>query len=157
MPCEMCGQEAPLYKAEVEGTTLNVCKKCAKYGKILQKPQQKNKKKKEKTTNKQTKTTPEPEEPVKAIIPDYPQKIKKAREKKGLKQEELAQKINEKNSLIHKLETGHFEPNLKLAQKISQFLNIKLIEKREPQKTKIKKKKEKSSSSLTIGDLIDHS
>ncbi len=60
-------------------------------------------------------------------------------------------KINEKESLIHQIETGRFEPNIALTRKLEKFLKIKLIEEHEEihkGKTKIKTDK------FTIGDFI---
>ena len=33
--CEMCGAEGNLYKTKIEGTNLNVCETCSKYGTVL--------------------------------------------------------------------------------------------------------------------------
>ena len=69
----------------------------------------------------------------------------------NLKQEELAQKIAEKVSVIHKVESKHLRPSLALAKKLEHFLNIKLIEKYKEEKTKTL---DFTDSALTIGDLI---
>ena len=68
----------------------------------------------------------------------------------GLKQEELARKINEKESLIHKLENELVEPSLKLAEKLEKFLKIKLIEIYSDENKYVKNNDDK----LTIGDLF---
>lgn len=147
MNCEMCGKETYLFKAVIEGTQLNVCKECARFGKIMKKISAPVKEKKKKEEN-----IEEEPEIIEIIVPDYAKRVKKARENLGLKQEEIAMKINEKESVIHKVETGHYKPSLRLAKKLGRFLKIDLIEKQKIEKEK--KKDKDSSSGMTIGDLI---
>ncbi len=49
------------------------------------------------------------------------------------------------------MESGKFEPSIKLARKIEKFLNIKLIEQHEEQHAGIKGE---SGEGFTIGDFI---
>ena len=88
---------------------------------------------------------------IQIITPDYSELIKKKREKLGLKQEELAKKIAEKESIIHKIESGQFEPSVELARKLEKFLNIKLIEQHEEVKVSLGKKGE---GAATLGDVV---
>ena len=128
MQCEMCGSGGELFKANIEGATMNVCERCARYGKILEKvrpaPPAPTKAAVERRIIRQKVET----ETIFMIAPDYPSKIKSMREKMGLKQEELAKKLNERESSIHKLETGEMEPNIALARKLEKFFNIRLVE-----------------------------
>jgi len=149
MNCEMCGSETTLYKTLIEGTELNVCKECAKFGKIIA-PIRVEVKETKKTEKKDIPKGPE-REIIQVLIQKYGEKIKKAREQLGLKQKDFAKKINEKESLIHNIEIGRFEPNIDLARKIERFLKIKLIEQHEEVKDRLKKTK---TDELTIGDLI---
>jgi len=144
----MCGRDTILFKAVIEGTELKVCRECGRFGKIKGSIREEPKEKKKK------KEIEEEEQPeiVQVIAPDYAQKVKSARESLGLKQEELARKLNEKESIIHKVETGHYEPNINLARKIEKFLRIKLVEEEKVEKEKGGKKS--SSEALTIGDII---
>ncbi len=139
MACELCGKEALLYRAVVEGTSMNVCKECGRFGKILSQP-------------------PAPkknlhimkEEPVFDVVEDFAEKIKKTREMSGLTQKEFAMSINEKESLVAKLETGELRPSIPLAQKLEKLLKIKLIiEELEGTVEKAGK-----TDTLTIGDII---
>ena len=82
---------------------------------------------------------------------DFAEKIRKKREKLGLKQEDFAKRISEKESVVHKLETGEFTPSLKLARKLEVLLGIKLIESYEEEE-KITAKGE--TEEFTIGDVI---
>jgi len=153
--CEMCGKETDLiYITEIEGTELKVCKNCSRFGKVkkrinLEERKEENKKK-EIEKRKEVKEELEEEE---FVVVDYARKIKEARERMGLKQEEFAKKINEKVSLIHKIESGHLEPSIELAKKIGKFLKIRLIEKYS--NIKVKDNKNKDSGVLTIGDIIN--
>lgn len=143
--CEMCGKETELIKSKIEGSILKVCKSCSKYGIIV-----------EDWIGKEeiTKTKPNKiitkEEPMEIVVEDYPQKIKQARERLNLKQKELAIKLAIKESIIHKLESGHLEPDITTAKKLEKFLNIKLIQ----IYVDDYKQKNKSTTSFTIGDLI---
>jgi len=146
----MCGEEIEYaVVASIEGVELNVCNKCAKFGKVIRKT--KPQVKEEKTKKDLVRSVPQREKIIQILVEDYSIKIKNAREKTGLKQEDFAKKINEKASLIHNIESGKFEPSIKLARKIEKFLNIKLIEQHEEQHAETKGG---SSEGFTIGDFI---
>jgi len=145
MNCEMCGKKEAPYKAIIEGTMLTVCKNCAKHGKILQAPKQQ----KPKPKQKETKEKPEITEKV---IADYGQKIRQARTKKEMTQEEFAQKINIKESLLNKIENSAFKLSIPLARKLEKTLKIRLVE--ETEETKGEEIKKQKSQGMTIGDLI---
>jgi putative transcription factor len=89
---------------------------------------------------------------VQLIVANYSKIIKSAREKTGLKQEELAKKIAEKESVIHKLESGIMKPDIPLARKLEKFLRITLVESVEVSDDV--EEKRSSSEGLTLGDLI---
>ena len=149
MQCDLCGAKTEnLFRAIVEGTELNVCKDCAKYGKVIEKkPIKPVEERKE-----YVKKSAEPEkEIIQVIVPDFAQRIKKKRESLGLKQKDFAKKISEKESLIHNIETGSFKPSISLAVKLEKFLKIKLIEEYEEEH---KKSSETKAEGFTIGDLI---
>lgn len=60
------------------------------------------------------------------LVDDYPKRIQRAREERDLKQDELAQKINEKSSIISKLEKGSKLPEDKVVNKLENLLEIDL-------------------------------
>jgi len=142
--CEMCGREAELSDAIVEGCILSVCDNCAKYGNIvaIKKPVH---------VPKPSPKTHEKEPEL--IVSDCAAIVKKAREKKGLTQQQLAKAIAEKESMIHRIEAGKARPTLKTALKLGQFLGINLIESYEPEEEQ-EKQIDLRDTSLTIGDLI---
>jgi len=143
MICEMCGKEGELREVIVEGVLLEVCGNCASYGEVINiKP---------KFILQEKKRTSKNEE-IEVIVSDYNEKVKKAREKFGLTQEEVGFKIAEKESTIHSIEAGKLEPNIALARKLEQFFRINLIEKYKEEKKS--KKIDFRDGNLTIGDLL---
>ena len=100
MQCEMCGRECEPVNAIVEGTMLKVCSRCSKFGNVIEvrKPEMK-----EEISRKVSISRVEN---VESVVDGYPSIIRKAREKRNLKQEEVAKQIAEKESVIHKVETG---------------------------------------------------
>ncbi len=153
--CDMCSSPDVSYKIEVEGTLLNVCEKCSSFGRIvgkIKKPEPVQKKKPQLKIQEEAKPKKETET-VQMIVANYSTLIKSAREKLGLKQEEVAKKIAEKESTIHKLESRIIKPNLELARKLERFLKIKVIEEVEIE-SPVNDDKRKGSDALTLGDLI---
>ena len=144
MNCDLCGKNSELFKARIENAIMNVCSKCSKFGEVIERVIEVNE-------NKVVKNKIE-EELIELIKEGYGLIIKKAREKLGLTQEELAKKINEKASLIHKLENELIEPSLELAEKLEKFLKIKLIEYYKDKKDKLITS---GSGKMTIGDLLN--
>lgn len=138
--CEMCGAEASLMSAMVEGTEMRVCAKCGKFGKVLSRPQR--------APQRKVAATPEV---VESIVDDFAKRIRGARERSGKTQKEFAQMLNEKESVIQKLETGQLNPPIKLARKLERVLKITLVEELEDAPVKAGKK---DSGPLTIGDIL---
>lgn len=143
----MCGSPGKLYKAVIEDAELTVCHECSKFGKVIGVVKQ------EDTREIKAKAAENISQPEKidVIIGDYAEKIRKKREQLGLKQEEFAKKINEKESLVQKIESGHFEPPIILAKKIEGFLKIKLVEEHEEAYEHHTASK---TGTFTLGDFI---
>ena len=144
MGCDLCGKEGTLFNAIVEGSRLTVCEKCGSYGKILKKIMPA-------AAIMPKKAVVEKKEIVEHVVHDFSSKIKKARATLGMTQEEFAKKIAEKESILHKMESGSFEPSIPLARKIGKLLKLKLVETVEEEPVKITKGK---STGLTIGDML---
>jgi putative transcription factor len=87
------------------------------------------------------------------ITEDYTLKIRQARERLGLTHEELAKKINEKTSVIGKLETGKIQPSNILATKLEHALKIKLLTPITEEKAATLAPKT-ANREVTLGDLI---
>ena len=137
--CELCGSKATT-RAKVEGTVLDVCSDCVKFGSEVPRIEIKKAKRKIAIA----------EEPEEVLVKDFHKIIRKAREKKKLTQEELAKKLKEKASVIKRLEEG-WKPSLKLIEKLERFFEIKLREKIEGTIVN----KNIVSKKLTIGDIIE--
>jgi putative transcription factor len=155
--CDLCGKTGQLFKVELEGSRIVACEECAKYGKILHEVKQEvPKRSKAAKANDQASASSAPKTPetVQLIVKDYSSKIKNAREKRELKQEDFAKQINEKESVLHQLESGRMEPNMELARKLEKALGIKIIEEiiLEPEE---KSDKLKASGPMTLGDMIN--
>ena len=58
-----------------------------------------------------------------------------------------------KESLLHKIETGSFEPTIDLARKLERLLHIVLVETRGETLAAVAKSEHKSEG-LTIGDIL---
>lgn len=145
----MCGKKSKLFRTDLEGSILNLCEECSKFGKVISIIKEE---KREITKEKEIKTErPKEEETILIIIPGYGDIIKTKREQLEIKQEDFAKKINEKQALIHKIETNQFEPSISLARKIEKFLHVKLIEMEEIKPDKADKTK---GGYFTIGDFI---
>jgi len=153
--CELCGRMTNTTHAIVEGSMLNVCKDCLKYGDAVEikKPDQERVERALKVRNWREQSSSEAiEEDM--IVKDYGLQIKKARLRMNMKQEDAAKAVAERVSVLQKIEAGSLEPSIKLARKLEQFFNLKLIKKSESVKAEDVKEFSVSDGSVTIGDLI---
>ncbi|MBN2142011.1 TIGR00270 family protein [Candidatus Woesearchaeota archaeon] len=155
MLCEMCSSPNVVFRIELEGSQLNVCPDCAKYGRILTRVRKEEEvrasgKQREPVFVKET-------ESVQLIRDDYSKLIKQAREKTGLTQKEFANRMMEKESVIHNLESGSMKPGIDLARKLERILKITLVEQVEleaPSRKDDDDDERPSGAGLTIGDLL---
>jgi putative transcription factor len=128
--CERCGKRSKLQEVEIAGARMYVCPDCVRFGKVI-------KEKAEPTTQSKPlyrAKTPRPPKPdaltrgAKELAEDYPKRIQRGREKKGWSREDLGRKINERVSVIAKLEHGQMHPSDNLIKKIERALEIELKE-----------------------------
>ncbi len=142
----------------IEGTTLSVCPNCVKFGDHTGIPLKKRQgvppnilkrleaRQRRMTTRDVYSTSGED-----ALVDDYAERIRGAREKKGWKQVDLGMKINERVSIIAKIESGVMIPPDTLIKKLERALDIKLMEKVQAPAAK---KTGTVSRPVTLGDLI---
>ncbi len=156
MACELCGKDVgKTTTVKVEGSEMEVCEDCKKYGKEVLTSEKKNQSTKEVLQRIQEKKSQSRsggyEEATEELALDYSERIENARLENDLTQEELAKKINEKKSVIAKLEREDMRPSEDLRRKLENTLDIKLTEKIESAPIKTTQETE----GLTIGDLIE--
>jgi len=155
--CEICGSEVPRVKpVAIEGTILRVCDECSRFGREVEgvtarpgKIHDISKRLELRKRRMRIKDVYEGEG-EEVLTYDYPRRIREARTLRGWKQEELAKRINERWSVINKLETGDIRPDDKLVEKLERTLNIRLKEKVE----NVPVRAAKDRKPLTLGDLI---
>jgi putative transcription factor len=85
------------------------------------------------------------------LAPDYDQRVRNARENAGMKQEELADELNEKLSLIRKIERGEMRPSEEVRGKLESALGVSLTEEVGGEDWEA----EDSSGGYTVGDIIE--
>ena len=89
------------------------------------------------------------------LVEDFGACIRRAREAQGLSHEELGKKLNEKVSVLKKLENQKMKPDNRLVEKLQHALKIRLL-------IPVAKKKlskqlitaARPSRTITFGDLI---
>ncbi|MEA3281366.1 MAG: multiprotein bridging factor aMBF1 [Euryarchaeota archaeon] len=146
MQCEICGSNirGKAHRVILEGTELNVCDACAKYGHEVKQvpkatasgigtgrtPSGKVSKVPAGITFR-TKSRRRPDmfdQMTDELLSDYGFAIRRAREARGMSQEELALEIREKSSLIKKLEREDLRPEDSVRKKLERVLGISLTE-----------------------------
>jgi putative transcription factor len=141
MICEMCGKEVDLLnRVRIEGTTLGLCAECSRFGEVVA-PE----------GRPSGGGAPAPSGPAGAIderlrvrarrmverdlfqelpelelLPDWPKRVRQAREKLGWTPEEFGKRLNEKKSLVLKLESGSFHPPDATVRKLEHLLKVRL-------------------------------
>lgn len=84
------------------------------------------------------------------LLDNYDQIIRDAREAKGWSQEDLAENIKEKVSLIKKIERSEIVPEEPVRKKLEHTLNIKLTERVEVSGQDVSHLKKDT----TLGDIV---
>jgi putative transcription factor len=144
----------------IEGAKMTVCTGCSKHGKLVWEEEPKPKA----VIAAKGPRTPlhvqiqKPAGPTVdtslELVHDFHNKIREAREKLGLSHEDLGKKINEKVSLLRKIETGKMTPDNNLAVRLEHTLKVKLIVPATEEKIPEAKIPKAPSRDLTLGDLI---
>ena len=156
MQCEICGaeiREKPLC-ITIDSSELQVCQKCAPYGKPVDKRTPVSRKVSP-VVRTVTRTEKRPKKDFFDILKDellenYVQIIRNAREAKGWSQEDLAENIKEKASLIKKIERSEIVPEDSVRKKLEYTLNIKLTERVDATGQEVSHLKKDT----TLGDIV---
>jgi len=169
MPCEMCGTEAPLKTAVIEGSEMRVCPDCLEYGEEKTEPQQgSGPSSGGASPTPSTSSSPSSSggssgggsskrqdlDTEEVLVEDYGQRIREARQTADLTVEELSDELNEKRSLISKTEARDHHPRDELVTKLERELDIDLMEEVESGGSRQTAGSSGSSGPVTLGDLI---
>ena len=131
--CEICGSNimGESHRIEVDGAIMVVCGRCSRLGRpakdIVPPPT---------APRSPSEGTMQVYRRPAAVVPDdelvlreeYASILRKARESMGLTQEQLGMKLNEKSSVVGKLESGKLKPSVSLAKKLEHLMKIRLFE-----------------------------
>jgi len=147
--CQLCGKDTDsAVKAKIEGAVMRVCSSCAEMGEKIQTKSKKSNKKKKKSKRRRTSRTEE-----KVLANNYGRKIREEREDRELTMEELANMMNEKTSVIQKVEQEELKPDQSLAGKISKKLGLDLYV--NPKVSDYDDTSSGDSRAATLGDVAD--
>ena len=158
MICELCGADVPRLKnVAIDATILSVCTDCSRFGDEVATPALRQSTMPpiiaQRLEMRQRRMTPRDvytQAGELELAEDFPARIRQAREARGWKQADLGAKINERVSVIAKLESGAISPGDALVRKLERELGIKLKERVEP----VAAKKQAVGGGITLGDLI---
>ncbi|MFX0106493.1 MAG: multiprotein bridging factor aMBF1 [Candidatus Hodarchaeota archaeon] len=158
--CPLCGSIiwGKGQRVLLEGIKMTVCHNCAQDGIRIQKPHKITPSKKIYAQDKTSSTIRQKSKDIIVddleIIPDYAIKIRNTRNSLRLNQDQFAQKLNEKPSLIRRIESGKVEPTIKLAKKIEDVYKIKILKKIDEIESNIQDSKYmKKSDGTSLGDI----
>ncbi len=147
MECEICGKPIRKgYKIIVEGSEMTVCEDCKSLG--VEKP-----KVPQRRTVSKTVSRPKVRTDIdlgEELVEDYHVIIRRERERRGWSQEELAKRIQEKVSLVRKIENAEITPEPDVIEKLERVLGVKLRESVE----EVKVERNKVDLTPTLGDIV---
>lgn len=155
MQCELCGRDSgeSCRPALIDGVKMYLCPSCIKHGQAIKEthgtPTHVHKSLVKRTIRRREKDVFEKMNIE--LVPDWAERIKKARKQKGLTREQLGFNIGQRTVTISKIENNELRPSDEVAKKLEKGLNITLFE-------EVKKSdgttKTSFSSRLTLADFI---
>nr|WP_241430886.1 multiprotein bridging factor aMBF1 [Natronolimnohabitans innermongolicus] len=142
----MCGAETSSPKTiKVEGAKLDVCSNCTDFGTEVKQTSSSSSSTKYSTGSSSSSSSSSSSggstttsssssssrrsdmfDDMDELATDYDDRVRKARENKGLSQSDLANELNEKSSLIRKIERGDTLPSDRVQSKLERFLEVDL-------------------------------
>ncbi len=167
MRCEACGRKilGKPFRVVIEGAKLMVCVDCSKHGDVIWEEEKPKPQAAVPGVRRRIPLSPIGiPKPKVVALPDanlelvegYDAKIRQSREKLGISHEDLGKRLNEKVSLLRKIETGKMKPDNVLATKLERTLKVKLIVPASADKTKVPQSRiaKPGAGAVTLGDLI---
>jgi len=167
--CEMCGAEkSSLTTTKVEGAELELCDDCKDFGTEVKTESSSTTSTKYSTSSSDGSSSSSSSggtssgggssrrrdmfDQMDEIAGDYDEQIRSAREREGLSREDLAKELNEKASLISKLERGDILPSDDVRGKLEKRLGVSLSEGSDDDTTDWETD---SSMTQTLGDVVE--
>ncbi len=136
MLCEMCGEEVEsTSRIRVEGSVLRLCPECARFGKPVDPPVAPPAAAPRRPAHfapvgSASRRAEErdlfAEMPEMELATDWPHRLRTAREARQWTPEDLGKRLNEKKSVVLKLESGSFRPPDALVRKLEHMLGVRL-------------------------------
>jgi putative transcription factor len=173
--CEMCGAEqSSLTATKVEGAELELCDDCTDFGTEVRTDSGSDTSTKYSTSSSSSSSSgsggssgtassgggggggggtrrSDMFDDMDELATDYDERVRHAREERGLSQQELADELNEKTSLIRKIERGDVLPSDDVQRELERFFDISLSEGTEADDAEWDGD---SSTTTTLGDVV---
>jgi len=143
--CEMCGKDVvATSRVRIEGTILALCPDCARFGTPVDPVPATSMAAPASGFARAPPTAPGSGARISAprrrleerdlyqeigemeLAPDWPRRVRVAREARNWTPEELGKKLNEKKSVVLKIESGSFHPPDALVKKLEHLLHVRL-------------------------------
>ena len=147
--CEVCGVQirGPVYRALVDGVEMNLCPSC--YYKLSRSGRARLVKRR--AERKRITRVRRPRIEMYDLVSDYNDRIREAREARGLTTSVLAQKLRISESMLKKIEAGKMKPTIDLAKRIEKLLKIELLT---PTEIEEEEYESPPPTGLTLGDIV---
>ncbi len=168
--CEMCGAEkSSLTTTKVEGAELELCDDCKDFGTAVETESTSTTSTKYSTSSSDDSSSSSSSggstgggggggrrrdmfDQMDEIASDYDERIRAARERESMSREDLAKELNEKASLIGKLERGDILPSDDVKAKLEKRLDVSLSEGSSDDGSDWESD---SSMTQTLGDVVE--
>lgn len=130
--CELCGRDCACQPALVDGVRMLLCPGCMRHGQGVREIERP-------TTDvtssevilsriKRPKVKDVYKDMDTELVSDWNERIKRARENRGISREDLGFKIGERTVTIAKIENGDLRPSDQVVKKLEKELDITLVE-----------------------------
>ncbi len=142
--CEICGRQiSTVYVVKIENAIMNLCARCAKGKTPIEVIEEQVK---SRPSHMQEKKSAEEYE----VVSDYGKRIRNAMSSMGLTTKVLAERINEKESVLIRVENQKLPPDDKLVKKLERELNVRLTQEIKEERSRAPPR---HNEPLTLGDM----